>query len=195
MTVLDRFRAEPVPRTIELCEPYVVRFVPMFGIVMWGIVYAFFSPLPPIVVGFAIAPLVNKLAPGPGPASVGVLVVLSVLIVGAFFAGWIPFVLWARRWRASRRRLLREGIVLEARFVKLAHERNEVGISTVYYYRFVHGGTARTTSTGRIGEFHDEPPEPVWVLYHPDYSFGAQFCDGEIHYRIGWGRDLQPDPD
>jgi hypothetical protein len=185
MTELERFQDEAKPRSLDLCEPYVRKFVPIFGIVMWGIVYFPLSLAPPILLGAVLAPFIDAAHPGPGPLPPTWLFGLGLLLVAAYLAGWVPYALWVRRWRGTRRRLLREGDLFPATFAKRTQKRDSEGhIITWCYYRFIVDGKARTTVIG-------EEDRSVTVLYHPGSWFGVIFVDGALCYVNKWYSDVQ----
>jgi len=196
MTDLERFQGEDKPRSKALCEPFVRRFVPISSIVVWGTVYFPVSLVPPILVGSALVPILNAVRPGPGPLPPTWLLGLALLFVFVYFVGWMPYVLWVKYRRSKRRRLLREGELIPATFVKcVKYLDKEAGkfmdgkdvICLNCYYRFITDGKPRTTTFG-------EPNRSIVVLYHPSYRFGGVFVDGTLIYVKKWHSDVQPDP-
>lgn len=184
MDLLERFRSEAPPRSDALCEPLVKRFVPLFGIVAYGAIYLFVSPLPWLLFHITAQAFMRRLHIAPEPSALR-----SLLSVGGglvvYAASWAPFVAWAARWRSSRRRFFREALVLEAQFLGTSL----FGRHSVSLYRFVHDGVARTVMFPTPKRSDDSPAPTEWVLYHPDVRFGFIFWAGDLLYVSSWRSD------
>ena len=181
MTDLEKFKAEPLPRTDTFCRGYRGTFAPVFGMVMWGILYSFFTPIVPVATFIgsafvlkALVPSLPKLLPG------WALTVLFAIAAISFLAAWLPFVELMRRWRGRANKLFRDGVLVEASFFEIKIQRTGHGVISRVWYRCFHEDTLVSASLVYPGELFDPELDTVMVLVHPELAFGLAFPQGQL---------------
>ena len=110
MADLADFKVVETPRPPEVCKRYVRRVEPLWGFVVYGVLWYFVA-----FVAFAIG-IIPGFAFGNAVGAKGALWVQILGFVGggiAFVLAWIPYVRWAKRKRARTLPLIRDGVLLE----------------------------------------------------------------------------------
>lgn len=188
---LEEIAAASVPRPEVLCKRFVGRIEPVYGVVLYGVLY--FLAIPPAVLLACMMGAVEladllKIRPNSFAQSVAVILGAAVGIAGFALACW-PFVRWAKRKRGRARALLRDGVLVEGtvatttfdRLAQLA-ARMAMSASGGYYgnvdwYRvvFEHAGERHWV----ICPFARKPAEGSrrTVLFLPGYDYALGFDD------------------
>jgi hypothetical protein len=110
MADLVDFEVSDPPRAPDVCKHYVRRIEPLWGFVVYGVLWYFVA-----FVAFAIGCAPGFLL-GNAVGAKGALWVTVLGLTGggiAFLLAWIPFVRWAKRRRARTLPLIRDGVLLE----------------------------------------------------------------------------------
>lgn len=188
---LEEIAAASVPRPDVLCKRFVGWIEPVYGVVLYGVLY--FLTIPPAVLLACIIGAVEltdllKLRPHSFANSLTVILGLAVGIAGYALACW-PFVGWAKRKRGRARALLRDGVLVEGRvatttldrFVQMAARigGSAAGVqgANVVSYRvvFEHAGERHSV----MWPSAKKPAEGSrrTVLFLPGYGYALVFDD------------------
>lgn len=186
MADLVDFETSSTPRPDAVCKHYVRRIEPIWGFVVYGVLW-YFVAFVFFALGCAPGFILGAIVGAKGATWVTVVGLTGGVI--AFVLAWIPYVRWARRKRARSMPLIRDGELVEGRvFDRMSGPGIQIAkrVATDFalsqigakYFRVAleHAGQQRmlTVPNPTFGGTSSAGTE-LPVLFHPDCSYALVF--------------------